>query len=99
MYRLGPILLPHPGEVDFHQLGLEPYRLPVERYGLPDIHHLREPRQGGEVHGELKALRVPRLRQERLGFGRVIPIELFETLVPVRVPDPWPDITVQLGMI
>src|SRR6266581_873173 len=97
--RLGPVLLPHPGEVDFHQLGLEPDGLPVERYGLPDIHHLREPRQGGEVHGELKALGIPRLRQERLGLDRVVPVERFEALVPVRVPDPRPDVTVQLEMI
>ena len=42
----------HSGEVDFHQLGLEPYRLPVERYGLPNIDHLsEEPRQGGEIPG------------------------------------------------
>src|SRR5438093_2001677 len=47
---LGPILLAHSGKVDFHQLGLESYGLPVERYGLPNIHHLWKSRQGGEVH-------------------------------------------------
>ena len=59
VYGLGPVLFPHSGEVDFHQLGLEPYRLPVERYGLPNIDHLWEPRQGGEIQGELKALAYP----------------------------------------
>ena len=87
MYGLGPVLFTHSGEVDFHQLGLEPYRLPVERYGLPNIDHLWEPRQGGEIQGELKALRIPRFFEECLSFGRIVPVE-FEALVPVGVPDP-----------
>ncbi len=58
-----------------------------------------EPRQGVEVHGELKALGISCLGQEPLGLGRIVPVELLETFVPVRVPDPWPDGTVQLGMI
>src|SRR6266581_5752834 len=97
--RLGPELFPHPGEVDFHELGLEPYGLPVERQGLPNIHHLRQPWESVEVRGELKPIGIPCLLQKRLGPGRVIAVEFLEAFVPVRIPDPRPDGTVQLGMV
>src|SRR5262249_8520765 len=97
--RPGAIQLPDPGELRFHQLRLKPDRLEVQRHGLPDVGDLREPRQGVEVQGELEALRVARLRQERFGFGGVVAEALLEALVPVRVPDPRPDGGAELWMI
>ena len=38
--------------------------------------------------GELKAARIPRFFEECLSFGRIVPVEFFEALVPVGVPDP-----------
>src|SRR6266566_9325717 len=97
--RLGTVQLAYPGKLHFHQLRLEPDGLEIQGHGLPDIDNLREPWQGVEVQGELKALRVPRLRQERLGLDRVIAEALLEALVPVRVPDPRPDGTAQLRVV
>src|SRR6266516_2719383 len=97
--RLGPEALPHPEEIDFRQLRLEPYRLEIQRHGLPDIDHLWEPRQRVEVHGKLKAMGIARLRQEGPGPDGVVAVQLFEAPVPVEVPDPRPDGTVELGMV
>src|SRR5712691_7751850 len=99
MDRLGAVQLPYPGELHLHELRLEPYCLEIQGHGLPDIYLLWEPWQGVEVHDELKALGIPRLRQERLGFGRVVAVEILEALVPVRVPDPRPDGTVKLPVV
>src|SRR2546426_3758786 len=68
--RLGPELLPHPAEVDFHELGLEPYGLPVERQGLPNIHHLRQPRESVEVHREIKPIWIPSMLPKDTGPSR-----------------------------
>src|SRR5262249_40595061 len=74
MDRLGAVELADPGELRFHQLRLEPDGLEIERHGLPDIDDLREPWQGVEIEGELEALRISRLRQERLSFRRIIAV-------------------------
>src|SRR5713101_2950726 len=99
MNGLGPVQLSHSGKVDAHQLGPESYGLPVERQGLPDIDDLWKPRQGVEVQGEFEAILIPGLLQELLGPDGIIAVQLFEALIPVRAPDPWPDGTVQLGMV
>src|SRR3977135_3269833 len=97
--RLGAVQVPDPGEIYLQQFRFEPYRLEIQRQGLPDIHLLWEPWQGVEVYGELKALGIPRMRQERPGPDRVVAVEIFEALVPVRVPDPRPDGTVKLWVV
>ena len=97
--RLGPEALPHPGEIDFRQLRLEPDRLEIQCHGLPNIDHLWEPRQHVEVQGKRKALGIARLREEGLGPGGVVAVQLVEAPVPVAVPDPRPDGTVELGMV
>jgi hypothetical protein len=61
MDRLGTILLPHTGEIDLHQLWLEPNCLPVERQRLPDIDDLRQARQRIQIDGELEAVPIPGL--------------------------------------
>ena len=71
--RLGAVQLPHPGEVDFHQLRLEPNRLPIKRHGLPDIHLLRQPWQGVEVQGELKPLGYPACARSALALAGSYP--------------------------
>src|SRR2546428_267755 len=86
--RLGPEALTHPGEIDFRQLRLEPYRLEIQRHGLPDIDHLWEPRQRVEVHGKLKAMGIARLRQEGPGPDGVVAVQLFEAPVPVEGQGP-----------
>src|SRR5438093_1246955 len=78
-----PEELPHPGEVDFHQLRLQPNRLPIQRQGLPDIHLLRQPGQGVEVDGELEPVGIAGLLQERLCLGGVVPVQFLEALIPV----------------
>ena len=88
------VQLPHPGESDLHELRLQSYRLPVQRHGLPYIHLLRQPGEREEVHGELKTIGISGLVEERLGLGGIVPVQLLEALIPVRVPDPRPEITV-----
>src|SRR5438552_4140170 len=97
--RLGAEELPHPGEVDFHQLRLQPNRLPIQRQGLPDIHLLRQPGQGVEVDGELDPVGIAGLLQERPGLGRVVTRQLLETPIPLRVPDPRPEGRAKLGVV
>jgi hypothetical protein len=72
--RLGAELLPHSGELHFHQLWLQPYGLQVQRHSLPDIHHLRQPRQREEIQGQLKTLRIPCLFQECSGPDEVVAV-------------------------
>src|SRR5688572_27004638 len=90
MDRLGPVLLPHPGEIDLHELWLEPDRLPVEREGLPDLHDLRQSWQRVEVDDEFKTRTISRLLQEGLGLGGVVAIQPIETPVPLAVIDSRP---------
>ena len=99
VYRLGAEELPHPGEVDFHQLRLQPNRLPIQRQGLPYIHLLRQPGQGVEIDGELEPVRIAGLLQERLGLAGVVPVEVLEALIPRRVLDPRPEGSTQLGVV
>src|SRR5438093_12254271 len=71
MDGLGAVQLPYPGEVDLHELRLQPYRLPVQRHGLPYIHLLWQPGEREEVHRELKAIGIASLGEERLGLGGI----------------------------
>src|SRR5262245_34290176 len=97
--RLGAVELSYSRELRFHQLGLEPDGLEIQGHGLPDIDDLREPWQGAKVQGELEALGIPSLRQQRLRLRRIVAVQSFKARVPVRVPDPWPDGTLQCRMI
>src|SRR6266581_9526028 len=99
VYRLGAEELPHPGEVDFHQLRLQPDRLPIKRQGLPYIHLLRQPWQGVEVDGELEPVGISGLLQERLGLGGVVTVQFLEAPIPLRVPDPRPEGSAKLGVV
>src|SRR2546427_2012385 len=96
---LGAVQLPHPGEIDLHKLRLQPYRLPVQRHGLPYIHLLRQPGEREEVHGERKTMGIAGLVEEYLGLGGIVPVQLLEALIPVSVPDPRPELTVQLRVV
>ena len=82
MDGLAAIQFPHPWELRFDQLRLEPNRLKIQGHGLPNIDDLGEAWQRVEIEGELKALGIPRLGQERLGLGLVVPMSTFEALVP-----------------
>src|SRR4029453_13055913 len=95
----GAVHLPDPGELRFHQLRLEPDGLKIQGHRLPDIEDLREPWQRVEVQGELKALRISCLRQQRFGLRRVVAKTLLEALVPVRIPDPRPDGGAELWVV
>src|SRR5262249_62435428 len=95
----GAIHLPDPGELRFHQLRLESDGLKIQGHSLPDIEDLWKPWQGVEVQGELKALWIPRLCQERFGLRRVVAKTLLEALVPVWIPDPRPASGAELWMI
>src|SRR5437899_231001 len=97
--RPSAVQLTDPGELRFHQLRLEPDGLKIQGHSLPDIDDLRKPWQSVEVQGELKALRVPCLRQERLSLRRIVAKPLLEALVPVRVPDPRPDGSAELRVV
>src|SRR6267142_3170599 len=97
--RLSAEELPHPGEVDFHQLRLQPNRLPIKRQGLSYIHLLRQPWQGVEIDGELKPVGISGLLQERLCLAGVVTVEFLETLIPLRVPDPRPEGSTKLGVV
>jgi hypothetical protein len=73
MDSLGAVLLAHPREVDFNQLGLEPDRFSVQRQNLPDLDDFRQPWEGVEVHGELEPVSIPSLLQKLLGLREVVP--------------------------
>src|SRR5262245_20476145 len=91
---LGAVQLPHPVEIDLHKLRLQPYRLPIQRHGLAYIHLLWQPGEWEEVHGKLKTIGIASLGEELLGLGGIVPVQLLEALIPVRVPDLRPERTV-----
>src|SRR5215472_16600182 len=76
--RLGAVEFSYASELRFHQLRFEPDGLEILRHGLADIDDLWKPWQGVEVQSELKALGIDRLRQECLGPGRIIAVQLLE---------------------
>jgi len=93
VYCLGAEELPHLGEVDFHQLWLQPDRLPIKRQGLPYIHLLRQPWQGVEVDGgkysgtpySKMSSGTPRAYGAASMIGPEAPATLETGLAPVRL--------------
>ena len=87
----------HPGEGSLAEIGgehgavhgptldLEAHLVPVRGDGLADIGQIPASRPGGQVHRHVEAVRIARLRQQRLGSGRVVGERLQQCLGDPRV--------------